>query len=129
MSRAVLDASAILALINAEPGAEKLTPELLSEAVCSTVNLAEVQAKLVGRGWSPDDAWDDATSPIHEAVPFSTEQAKIAGSLVAVTRPLGLSLGDRSCIALGLALRAPIFTAEKMWSKLKLGVRVHVIRS
>jgi len=125
----VLDASAILAVINAEPGAEKLTPELLREAVCSTVNLAEVQAKLVTRGWSPDDAWEDATSPIRDSVPFSSEQAKIAGSLVAVTRQLGLSLGDRACIALGLSLRAPIFTAEKMWSKLKLGVRIHVIRS
>ena len=125
----MLDASAILAVINAEPGAEKLTPELLREAVCSTVNLAEVQAKLVTRGWSPDDAWEDATSPIRDSVPFSSEQAKIAGSLVAVTRQLGLSLGDRACIALGLSLRAPIFTAEKMWSKLKLGVRIHVIRS
>ncbi len=129
MSRVVLDASAILAVINAEPGAEKLTPELLQEAVCSTVNLAEVQAKLVTRGWPPDDAWEDATSPIREAAPFTEEQAKIAGSLVAVTRQLGLSLGDRACLALGLSLRAPIYTAEKVWSKLKLGSRVHVIRS
>ncbi len=128
MSSVVLDASAILAVIHAEPGAEKLTPEVLRDAVCSTVNLAEVQAKLVARGWSPDDAWEDATSPIREAVPFSAEQAKIAGSLVAITRQVGLSLGDRACLALGLSLRAPIYTAEKMWSKLKLGVRIHVIR-
>ena len=128
MSSVVLDASAILAVIHAERGAEKLTPEVLRDAVCSTVNLAEVQAKLVARGWSPDDAWEDATSPIREAVPFSGEQAKIAGSLVAITRQLGLSLGDRACLALGLSLRAPIYTAEKMWSKLKLGTRIHVIR-
>ncbi len=128
MSRVVLDASAILAVVNAEPGAEKLTPELLREAVCSTVNLAEVQAKLVTRGWPPDDAWEDATSPIREAIPFSDEQAKTAGSLVAVTRQLGLALGDRACLALGLSLQAPVYTAEKLWSKLKLGVRVHVIR-
>ena len=128
MSRVVLDASAILALIHSEEGAEKLTPEVLRDAVCSTVNLAEVQAKLVTRGWPADDAWEDATSPIREAIPFSDEQAKIAGSMVVVTRPLGLSLGDRACLALGLSLRAPIFTAEKTWTKLKLGVRVHVIR-
>ncbi len=101
----------------------------MREAVCSTVNLAEVQAKLVTRGWSPDDAWEDATSPIREAVPFSSEQAKIAGSLVAVTRQRGLSLGDRACLALGLSLRAPIYTAEKPWGKLKLGIRIHVVRS
>ncbi len=129
MSSVVLDASAILAIINAEPGADKLTPEVLRDAVCSTVNLAEVQAKLVSRGWPPDDAWEDATSPIREAVPFNEEQAKIAGSMVAVTHQLGLSLGDRACLALGLSLRAPVYTAEKMWSKLKLGVRIRFIRS
>jgi len=128
MSDIVLDASAVLAIINAEPGAEKLTPELLRAAVCSTVNLAEVQAKLVTRGWSAEEAWADATSTIREAVPFDPNQAKVAGSMVTVTRQLGLSLGDRACIALGLSLRAPIFTAEKLWSKLKLGVRVHLIR-
>jgi ribonuclease VapC len=128
MSDIVLDASAVLAIINAEPGSERLTPELLHDAVCSTVNLAEVQAKLVTRGWSAEEAWADAISPIREAFPFDSDQAKVAGSMVAVTRQLGLSLGDRACIALGLSLRAPIFTAEKLWSKLKLGVRIHVIR-
>ncbi len=128
MSSIVLDASAILAIINAEPGSEKLSPELLRDAVCSTVNLAEVQAKLVSRGWSPDDAWEDATSPVREAVSFDEEQAKIAGSMVALTRSLGLSLGDRACLALGLSLRAPVYTAERTWTKLKLGVRVHAIR-
>ncbi|HZP23338.1 MAG TPA: type II toxin-antitoxin system VapC family toxin [Terriglobales bacterium] len=128
MSRVVVDASAILALIHNEAGAEKLTPEVLRDAVCSTVNLAEVQAKLVTRGWPPEDAWEDATSPIREAIAFNDEQAKIAGSMVTVTRQLGLSPGDRACLALGLSLRAPIYTAEKLLSKLKLGVRVHVIR-
>lgn len=128
MNSLVLDASAILAIINQEPGVDKLTPELLANAICSTVNLAEVQAKLVGRGWSPDEAWEDATSPVREAGPFSEEHAKVAGSLVARTRHLGLSLGDRACIALGISRKTPIYTAEKVWSKLKLGVRVHVIR-
>jgi ribonuclease VapC len=128
MNRVVLDASAILAVVNGETGIEKLTPELLAVALCSTVNLAEIQTKLVSRGWSPHDAWDDATSPIREAVPFSEEHAKIAGSLVVLTRALGLSLGDRACLALGVALNAPVYTAEKAWSKLKLGIRVHVIR-
>ncbi|MFI5116896.1 MAG: type II toxin-antitoxin system VapC family toxin [Terriglobales bacterium] len=128
MNKIVLDASAILALINGEPGHEKLTPALLASAVSSTVNLAEVQAKLVHRGWSPDEAWEDATSPIREAVPFSAEHARIAGSLIALTRPLGLSLGDCACLALGIALKAPIYTADKTWKGLKLNVRIHVIR-
>jgi ribonuclease VapC len=128
MNSIVLDASAILAIIQGESGAEKLTLDLLGNAVCSTVNLAEVQTKLVGRGWAPDDAWEDATSPIREALLFTEEHAKIAGSLVAVTRPLGLSLGDRACLALGMSLKAPIYTAEKSWTRLKLGIRVHVVR-
>ncbi len=128
MNEVVLDASAILALINAESGAERLTDRLLRNAACSTVNLAEVQAKLVARGWAPDEAWEDATSAIREAVPFSEEHAKIAGSLVALTRHLGLSLGDRACLAVGISLKRPIYTAEKLWNKLRLGVRIHVIR-
>ena len=128
MSRVVLDASAILAVINAEPGHEKLTPELLASAVSSTVNLAEVQAKLVSRGWTPDEAWEDATSPVYEMVPFDAQQAKISGGLITQTRTLGLSLGDRACLALGIALNAPVFTAEKAWKKLKPGVvPIHLI--
>jgi len=128
VSRVVLDASAVPALLNNESGADKLTPELLSNATCSTVNLAEVQTKLVSAGAAPDEAWEDTLSPIREAAPFTDEQARIAGSLVAQTRAFGLSLGDRACLALGLALKAPVYTADKSWKKLKLGLRIHVIR-
>jgi len=103
MNKVVLDASALLAILNQEPGAEKLTPELLSVAAISTVNLAEVHSKLVGRGLVPEDAWEAALSPIREAVPFTPEQARMVGDLGAQTRPLGWSLGDRACLALGLA--------------------------
>lgn len=128
MNRTVLDASAILAVINAEPGAEKLTPDLLAGAVGSAVNLAEVQTKLVSRGWTSDQAWEDATSPLREVLPFDEEQARMAGDLLIQTRHLGLSLGDRACLALGIALKAPVYTAEKAWKKVKVGVRIHVIR-
>lgn len=128
MNRIVLDASAILAVLSGEPGAEKLTPDLLAHAVGGTVNLAEVQTKLVSRGWTSEQAWEDATSPIREVLPFDEEQARIAGDLVTHTRHLGLSLGDRACLALGIALKVPVYTAEKAWKKVKVGVRVHVIR-
>jgi ribonuclease VapC len=128
MSRIVLDASALLAILNQEPGAEMLTPELLSGAASSTVNLAEVQGKLVGKGLAPDDAWEATLSPIREAVGFTIEHARLAGDLIGQTRSRGLSLGDRACLALGLALKAPIYTADRTWKDLKLGVRIHVIR-
>jgi ribonuclease VapC len=128
VNRLVLDASVLLAIIGSEAGAEKLTPDLLAHAVASTVNLAEVQAKLVSRGWSSGQAWEDATSPVREVLSFDEEQARIAGDLVAHTRHLGLSLGDRACLALGIALNAPVYTAERAWKKLKVSVGVHVIR-
>ena len=128
MNRIVLDASAILAVIGDEPGAEKLTSDLLADAVASTVSLAEVHTKLVSRGWTSDQAWEDATSPVREVALFDEQQARIAGDLVIQTRHLGLSLGDRACLALGIALKLPVYTAEKAWKKLKLGVRIHVIR-
>jgi PIN domain nuclease of toxin-antitoxin system len=128
MTRIVLDASALLAILNCEAGADRLTPGLLSAATSSTVNLAEVQSKLVGRGLDPRDAWEAALSPIREATAFTAEHAQTAGALVAQTRALGLSPGDRACLALGLTLDAPVYTTDKSWKKLRLGVAIHVIR-
>jgi ribonuclease VapC len=128
MNRVVLDASALLALLNQEAGSETLTPELLSGAVISAVNLAEVHSKLVGRGLSPKDAWEAAVGPVREAHPFTLEHARLVGDLVAQTRPLGLSLGDRACLALGVTLKVPVYTADKSWKKLKVGASIHVIR-
>jgi ribonuclease VapC len=128
MTGIVLDASAVLAVLNQEPGAERLTPELLSGAVISAVNLAEVQTKLVSRGVKPYDAWEAIFSVIGEVVPFGHEHARLAGDLVLQTRPLGLALGDRACLALGLFLKAPVYTADASWTNLKIGVRVQVIR-
>jgi len=124
----VLDASAVLALLNGEPGTDKLTPQLLSMAASSTVNLAEVQAKLVDRGVDPNDAWEAALAPIRDVMDFTADHARLAGSLIAQTRPLGLSLGDRACLALALSLKAPVYTTDRSWKNLNLTVRVHVIR-
>jgi PIN domain nuclease of toxin-antitoxin system len=128
MNRIVLDASVLLAVLNREPGADKLTPQLLNVATTSTVNLAEVQSKLVNRGLSPQEAWEATLSPIREPTAFTAEHAMTAGNLIVETRAHGLSLGDRACLALGLALSAPVYTADKSWKSLKLGLRIHVIR-
>jgi ribonuclease VapC len=127
-NKVVMDASALLALIHEEPGADKLVPELLAHSAVSTVNLAEVQSKLVASGWPAGEAWEDATGGVAEIFPFTEEHAKNTGTLIAQTRALGLSLGDRACLALALELNAPIYTADRSWKKLKLGVSVHVIR-
>jgi ribonuclease VapC len=128
VNRVVLDASAILAVIHEEQGSEKLTPDLLARTIVSTVNVAEVQSKLVTSGWSSDDAWEDATNLVREVIPFTSDHAHIAGTLILETRPLGLSLADRACLALGLELKAPVYTADRSWKKLKLGIPIHLIR-
>ncbi len=124
----MLDASTILALIHQEPGSDKLPLELLVNASASTVNLAEVQGKLVSKGWTPDEAWQDATGVVEQVIPFTAQHAKTAGTLISQTRSLGLSLGDRACLALALELNAPVYTADRSWKNLKVGVRIHVIR-
>jgi ribonuclease VapC len=128
MSRVVLDASAILAMLNEEPGAEKITLELLSQATTSTVNLAEVQARLVREGGDPEETWALVLDPLPDVEPFTAEQAKIAGSLVQKTSALGLSLGDRACLALAIVLNAPVYTTDRPWKRLKIGIPIHVIR-
>ena len=128
MSEAALDASAILAFLFNERGAEKLTTEILAAAFVSTVNLAEVQTKLVKMGRRVEDAWVDANSLGTLAVPYTSEHAKIAGDLIALTEPYGLSLGDRSCLAVAISLNAPVYTTQKIWKNLNVGVPIHVIR-
>jgi len=128
MNEVVLDASAILTVIQRERGAEKLTAEVLKDAVVSTVNLAEVQSKLVKNGYSSQEAWEDALALVMGVEPYTREHARIAGDLIMTTEKYGLSLGDRSCLALAIALKAPVYTTEQAWKNLKIGVPIHVIR-
>jgi PIN domain nuclease of toxin-antitoxin system len=128
MNEAVLDASAILAVLFQEPGAEKLTDEILQNAVVSTVNLAEVHSKLVKMGHGPNDAWVDAHSLGATAEMYTSKHARIAGDLITSTKKYGFSLGDRSCLALAICLNAEVYTTEQSWRNLNVGVPIHVIR-
>jgi PIN domain nuclease of toxin-antitoxin system len=128
MNEFVFDASAILAILQHERGAETLTDEIRKNAVVSAVNLAEVQAKLVKKGHDPEEAWVDALSTMTLVEPFTCDHARIAGDLIRATEKHGLSLGDRSCLALAIALNAPVYTTEQAWRNLKLGIPIHVIR-
>jgi ribonuclease VapC len=128
MNEVVLDASVILAILFQERGGEKLTAEILKDSVISTVNLAEVQSKLIKKGYVPEEAWEDALSIVNSAEPYTSEQARIAGDLITTTEKYGLSLGDRSCLALAIALKAPVYTTEQTWRNLKLGIPIYVIR-
>jgi ribonuclease VapC len=128
MSEVVFDASVMLAMILDERGTEKVTDELLDRSIASTVNLAEVHSKLVKRGYTPREAWEDTLSAVRLVEPYTSEHARIAGDLIAATEQYGLSLGDRSCLALAITLRLPVYTTERVWRNLQLGVPIHVIR-
>jgi ribonuclease VapC len=123
----VFDASALLALMRNEPGADVVSARL-SEAIISTVNQAEVQSKLVAAGLSEQEAWRHILEIGCESAPFDEAQARIAGGLIRVTRPYGLSLGDRACLALALQRQATVYTTDAAWKKLGLGIQVEVIR-
>lgn len=127
MADVVLDASALLALLNAESGAESVAA-VLPDAVVSAVNLSEVVAKLAEAGM-PEKAIRDALLALPlTVVPFDREQAYEAGLLRPSTRGMGLSLGDRGCLSLAKRLGAPALTADKSWERLAVGVKVRVIR-
>jgi PIN domain nuclease of toxin-antitoxin system len=128
MSEVVFDASAMLALLQHERGEETLTADIVARSVASTVNLAEVQSKLVKNGGDPEESWEDALSSVDSVETYTPEHARIAGDLITMTEKYGLSLGDRSCLALAIALNAPVYTTEQAWRNLKVGVPIHVIR-
>jgi ribonuclease VapC len=122
---AVLDATALLALMRNEPGAEVVSA-CLPDAVISTVNQAEVQAKLVAAGLSDQDAWWHIAEIGCQSVPFDEEQSRIAGGLA--RHPFGLSLGDRACLALAIQRNATVYTTDAAWKNLGLPIPIAVIR-
>ena len=124
---AVLDASALIAVLRGEKGAEKVAA-VLSRAVVGAVNLAEVQTKLVSAGMEEQSAWWHIAALDCPSVPFDAEQARVTGALSKVTRPFGLSLGDRACLALALQRQGVVYTADREWKKLDLGIDIEVIR-
>ncbi len=127
MSNFVLDASAILALLNAERGAD-LVLDALPKAVLSTVNLAEVVTRLSSHGM-PENEIHEALAVLGlEIIPFDEEQAFRAGLLSNVTQSAGLSLGDRACLALATITHSTALTADKAWQSLDIGVPIKLIR-
>ena len=123
----VLDASALLALMNDEPGATSVR-ETFQEAVISTVNLAEVVSKLVDGGMPEAQIFNDLGELNLSDIPFDAQQAYATGLLRSLTRSRGLSLGDRACLSLALQLQSPVITTDRAWAELDLGVEVRLAR-
>ncbi|MDB5686919.1 MAG: VapC toxin family domain ribonuclease [Rhizorhabdus sp.] len=123
----ILDASALLAVMRDEEGAARIY-DVLADARISAVNLSEVVAKLQERG-VPDEVIDESLLDLDlHVVPFDQAQAMAAGKLRASTRPHGLSLGDRACLALAASVDGTAVTADRTWRKLDVGIRVELAR-
>jgi len=123
----VLDASAVLCLLQEEKGAERVE-RALPAAVIGAVNYAEVIGKLVESG--VDDATADGLIGALQlrVVPFDRTQARLAGALRAATRKLGFSLGDRACLALAASEGATALTCERLWTKFEAPCKVETVR-
>jgi PIN domain nuclease of toxin-antitoxin system len=123
----VLDSSALLAMLFFESGCERVA-ELVPGSCMSTVNLAEVLGRLARDGRALDDALDHLQQMGIVWVDFDRELALGAAALLLPTVPWGLSLGDRACLALARRRDLPAVTADRVWAKLDLGIRVEVVR-
>ncbi|MGR3249382.1 MAG: type II toxin-antitoxin system VapC family toxin [Paracoccus sp. (in: a-proteobacteria)] len=124
---AVLDASALLCVLNGEQGSERVM-QVLPAAVIGAANLAEVVSKLRERGLSVEEVEDVLGGLPLDVRPLSAAQAYAIGHLRPTTRTLGLSLGDRACLALAAELGMPALTADQAWASLDIGVAVELIR-
>ena len=126
----VLDASALLAFLNGEPGAERVEARLSEGAVMSTVNLAEVVSKLTERGM-PVAAIRNAVVGLGLRLePFDEALAYESGELRKLTQRQGLSLGDRACLALGIRNSESVLTTDRAWDTVAhiLGITVEQVR-
>ena len=123
----VLDASAILAAIQAEPGSAKVAA-MLGRAAVSAVNVAEVVTKLLRVGQTEAAAYEDLAALRLEIIPFDRALAHKTASLCPKTSRIGLSLGDRACLATAEQLGVPAVTTDRTWKTVRLGIRVLVVR-
>mgnify|MGYP003397031181 CR=1 FL=1 len=126
--RKLLEAWAVLGYPEGERGCEAVGEGLRGGAAISAVNLAEVAGKLKARGKDPERIVRRLLAMGLEVLPFTLEEALEAGALDPLTRPLGLSLGDRACLAAGRVRGLAVLTADRTWAGVDLGVPVEVIR-
>jgi ribonuclease VapC len=133
VSSFVLDASAFLAYLHDEPGSALVEAALLQGVVMSIVNWAEVLSKVADRGNDPQALVQELETQgvlgqDLEIVAVTQADAVAIAQLRPLTKSIGLSLGDRACIALGQRLGLPVLTSDRAWEGVSLGVEIQVIR-
>lgn len=123
----VLDASALLALIQNEKGADVVTRHL-SQSVISTVNYSEIISKLMQYNIAFADAAGIVVDLAIPVIDFDSEMASESAKLKHQTRSFGLSLGDCACLALAKIKGYEVITADAIWDKADTRVSITLIR-
>jgi ribonuclease VapC len=123
----VLDASALLAMLQDEPGGDTVQ-ELLETAAISSVSWSEVIQKALDRRMEIEGLRHDLEALGLEILPFTAVLAETTAQLRSATRQAGLSLGDRCCLALAAVLGLPAITADRIWPDLGLPIKIRVVR-
>ena len=123
----ILDASALLAVMLNERGAEIVIP-LLRRSTISTVNLSEVYTKLIANDITINEAQSQINRFELDIRLFDHSHAVRTAELRPLTSPLGLSVGDRACLALAQNDNIPVLTADQDWAKLDLSIDIRLIR-
>ena len=114
----VLDASAIIAFLRDEPGASVVRQAIDGHAVVSAVNLSEVLSKMLDKGVSQDNAKLAVSALNLDVIDLDAAAGHDTAWLRTLTRHLGLSLGDRACLALAKSIGAVVLTADRPWLSL-----------
>jgi len=127
---AILDASVVLAFLLDEPGRDLAEEVIAARGSISTVNLAEVMSRLVRDGTDPTVSADVLLALPLIVVPMDAHLAIETGAMLTHTKPFGLSLGDRACLALAKREKLPALTADRSWLRAAplVGVEVRIIR-
>ncbi|MCU0551124.1 MAG: type II toxin-antitoxin system VapC family toxin [Leptolyngbya sp. Prado105] len=132
-ANSVLDASALLAYLQGELGANVVASTLVQGAVISSINWAETLSKLAERGQDPDDVTNQLVSQglLNNVLHIHSVDEELACTIAKLrlpTQSIGLSLGDRACLALAIHLQLPAFTSDRIWTTLNLGIVINPIR-
>ena len=127
----VLDASAVIAFLQGEPGHELVQHALQSEpCVVTAANQAEIIAKSLDRGVTAQNIQTILAELAYAVIDIKAEDGVQAGLMRDRTRKLGLSLGDRLCLAVAQRLKAPVLTADRPWLSMAkpLGLDIRCVR-
>jgi len=127
VTTAVLDSSALLAFLLNEPGAD-VVRTALGDSEISSINYSEVVERGKAKGLDTSSLRGRLASYGLTVVSFTADDAEATAALWTATQAYGLSLADRACLAFALARQVPVYTADRPWSRVNVGVDVRMIR-